>query len=56
MALAWTGEMLHIEFYAAGIPPPHHERADFQKRWRLVAWALGLERVEHVTDEFPLAS
>jgi hypothetical protein len=55
MALAWAGEMLHIEFYAAGIPLPHHERSDFQKRWRLVAWALGLERVEHVTDEFSLA-
>jgi hypothetical protein len=51
MALAWAGEMLHIEFYAAGIPLPHHERSDFQKRWRLVADALGLWRVEHVTDE-----
>jgi hypothetical protein len=51
MALAWAGEMLHIEFYAAGIPLPHHDRADFQKRWRLVADALGLWRVEHVTDE-----
>jgi hypothetical protein len=51
MALAWAGEMLHIEFYAAGIPLPHHDRSDFQKRWRLVADALGLWRVEHVTDE-----
>ena len=51
MALAWAGEMLHIEFYAAGIPLPHHHRADFQKRWRLVADALGMPRVEHVTDE-----
>jgi hypothetical protein len=51
MALAWAGEMLHIEFYAAGIPLPHHRRADFQKRWHLVAVALGMPRVEHVTDE-----
>jgi hypothetical protein len=51
MALAWAGEMLHIEFYAAGIPLPHHQRADFQKRWRLVAEALGMPRVEHVTEE-----
>jgi hypothetical protein len=51
MALAWAGEMLHIEFYAAGIPLPHHRRADFQKRWHLVADALGMPRVEHVTDE-----
>ena len=51
MALAWAGEMLHIEFYASGIPLPHHDRSDFQKRWRLVADALGLWRVEHVTDE-----
>jgi hypothetical protein len=51
MALAWAGEMLHIEFYAAGIPLPHHRRADFQERWRLVAEALGMPRVEHITDE-----
>jgi hypothetical protein len=51
MALAWAGEMLHIEFYASGIPLPHHHRADFQKRWRSVADALGMPRVEHVTDE-----
>jgi hypothetical protein len=56
MALAWAGEMLHIEFYAAGIPLPHHDRADFQKRWRLVADALGLWRVEHVTDELQVGA
>jgi hypothetical protein len=50
MALAWAGEMLHIEFYAAGIPLPHHHRNDFQRRWRLVAQALGMPRVEHVTE------
>lgn len=50
MALAWAGEMLHIEFYASGIPLPHHHRADFQQRWRLVAQALGMPRVEHVTE------
>jgi hypothetical protein len=51
MALAWAGEMLHIEFYAEGIPLPHHYRADFQERWRLVAAAMGMPRVQHVTDE-----
>lgn len=50
MALAWAGEMLHIEFYASGIPLPHHERADFQERWRKVADALGMSRAEHVTE------
>lgn len=51
MALAWAGEMLHIEFYARGIALPHHRRADFQERWRLVAGALGMPRAQHVTDE-----
>jgi hypothetical protein len=51
MALAWAGEMLHIEFYAAGIPLPHHERLDFQKRWLRVADALGTARAQHGTDE-----
>lgn len=52
MALAWAGEMLHIEFYATGIPLPHHERPDFQKRWLRVADALGMARAQHGTDEF----
>ena len=52
MALAWAGEMLHIEFYAAGIALPHHERSDFQKRWLRVADSLGMARAEHGTDEF----
>jgi hypothetical protein len=51
MALAWAGEMLHIEFYASGIALPHHQRADFQERWRLVIEALGMPRVEHVTED-----
>jgi hypothetical protein len=51
MALAWAGEMLHIEFYAAGIALPHHERSDFQKRWLRVADALGMARAEHGSDE-----
>jgi hypothetical protein len=51
MALAWAGEMLHIEFYAAGIPLPHHERPDFQKRWLRVADSLGMARAQHGTDE-----
>lgn len=50
MALAWAGEMLHIEFYASGIPLPHHQRADFQERWRKVAGALGMSRAEHMTE------
>jgi hypothetical protein len=53
MALAWAGEMLHVDLYAKGIPLPHHQRADFQERWRLVADALGLPRVPHVTDGLP---
>lgn len=52
MALAWAGEMLHIEFYASGIALPHHDRADFQKRWLRVADALGMARARHGTDEF----
>jgi hypothetical protein len=51
MALAWAGEMLHIEFYASGIPLPHHHRNDFQERWRLVAQALGMPRGAHGTEE-----
>jgi hypothetical protein len=51
MALAWAGEMLHIEFYAQGIALPHHQRVDFQERWQRVATALGMPRVEHVTSE-----
>lgn len=51
MALAWAGEMLHVDFYASGIPLPHHNRADFQERWRRVVEALGMPRVEHVTEE-----
>lgn len=51
MAVAWAGEMLHIDFYADGIPLPHHRRADFQERWRAVAVALGFPLVDHATDE-----
>jgi hypothetical protein len=51
MALAWAGEMLHVDLYAKGIPLPHHERGDFQERWLRVADALGLPRVQHITDE-----
>jgi hypothetical protein len=53
MALAWAGEMLHIDFYAEGIPLPHHDRVAFQDRWLNVAASLGFPRVPHVTgDEF----
>ena len=47
MAAAWAAEMLHIDFYARGIPLPHHERADFQERWLAVAEQLGLPNTEH---------
>ena len=47
MAAAWAAEMLHIDFYSRGIPLPHHERSDFQERWRLVAAELGLTSLEH---------
>lgn len=47
MAAAWAAEMLHIDFYARGIPLPHHQRSDFQERWRLVAAELGLTALEH---------
>ena len=50
MALAWAGEMLHIDFYAKGITLPHHERVDFQERWQLVVSAMGMPRVDHATD------
>lgn len=47
MAVAWAAEMLHIDFYADGVPLPHHERADFQERWLAVAEQLGLPNTEH---------
>jgi len=50
MALAWAGEMLHIDFYASGIALPHHERGDFQGRWQRVIDSLGLPRAQHATD------
>jgi hypothetical protein len=51
MAAAWAGEMLHIDFYSRGIPLPHHERGDFQERWRAVALELGFPRMRHDTGE-----
>lgn len=50
MAAAWAAEMLHIDFYARGIPLPHHQRSDFQERWRQVAAELGLTSLEHGTS------
>jgi len=47
MAAAFAAEMLHIDFYADGVPLPHHERADFQERWLAVAEQLGLPNTEH---------
>ena len=51
MAVAWAAEMLHIDFYAEGIPLPHHHRADFQERWMRVAGALGFPLVSHDSGE-----
>jgi hypothetical protein len=51
MAAAWAGEMLHIDFYANGVPLPHHNRSEFQKRWRQVAFELGFPRMRHDTEE-----
>ena len=50
MALAWAGEMLHIDFYAKGISLPHHDRPEFQERWQLVVSAMGMPRVDHMTE------
>ncbi len=47
MAVAWAAEMLHIDFYASGIPLPHHDRIDFQERWLRVSGALGFPLVSH---------
>ena len=47
MAAAWAAEMLHIDFYSRGIPLPHHQRPDFQERWRAVAAELGLTSMSH---------
>jgi hypothetical protein len=47
MAATWAAEMLHVDFYANGVPLPHHAREDFQKRWREVAADLGMPRVKH---------
>lgn len=51
MATAWAAEMLHIDFYTRGIPLPHHERADFQQRWRAVAGQLGFPTMEHTSGQ-----
>jgi len=50
MAAAWAAEMLHIDFYARGIPLPHHEREDFQERWFAVASQLGFPLMTHGDD------
>jgi hypothetical protein len=47
MAAAWAAEMLHIDFYSRGIALPHHQRPDFQERWRAVAAELGLTSLTH---------
>ena len=47
MAAAWAGEMLHIYYYSQGISLPHHNREDFQERWREVAEELGWPEMRH---------
>jgi hypothetical protein len=47
VAVAFAGEMLHVAFYARGISLPHHERADFQREWREVAYELGYPSLRH---------
>jgi len=51
MAAAWAGEMLHIYFYSTGISLPHHQRADFQQEWHLMAAELGLPNMPHADDD-----
>lgn len=53
MAVAWAGEMLHIEFYARGISLPHHNRPDFQDEWHAVAGELGYPSVPHADQIDP---
>lgn len=50
MAIAWAGEMLHIDFYARGISLPHHGRRDFQQEWRAVADELGFPALVHADE------
>ena len=50
MAIAWAGEMLHIDFYSRGISLPHHSRPDFQEEWHRVAEELGYPSATH-TDQ-----
>jgi hypothetical protein len=52
MAAAWAAEMLHIDFYARGIPLPHHDRPEFQQRWHRVAEQLGFPLMRHTTDRY----
>jgi hypothetical protein len=47
MAIAWAGEMLHIDYYSRGISLPHHSRPDFQEEWRTVAGELGYPSATH---------
>jgi len=51
MAAAWAGEMLHVDFYSRGISLPHHQRADFQEEWRMVARELGYPDMRHDDEE-----
>lgn len=50
MATAWAAEMLHIYFYSRGFSLPHHQRAEFQQRWRAVATELGFATLPHRDD------
>ena len=51
VALAWAAELLHIHFYARGIPLPHHNRPDFQEAWLEIATQLGFPTSEHGEED-----
>lgn len=51
VALAWAAELLHIHFYARGIPLPHHHRPDFQEAWLEIAAQLGFPTSEHGEED-----
>ena len=51
VALAWAAELLHISFYARGIPLPHHQRPDFQEQWLEIATQLGFPTSKHGEED-----
>jgi hypothetical protein len=51
MAAAFSGEMLHVDFYSRGISLPHHQRSDFQEEWRAIARELGYPDMKHQDED-----